>query len=78
MGARVHYIYKACVTGTIPSQTETTTIPSHGYVMTLLQLLMVYKLGEDKLHRAPVVALNLGSVNDTESDASSQQDLRGS
>ena len=31
---------------------------THGYVMPLLQWLMVYKLGEDDLHRPPVVALN--------------------
>ena len=33
------------------------TIHAHGFVMALHQWHMLYKLGEDELHRAPVVAL---------------------
>ncbi len=42
-----------------PLKLATTTIPSHGYVLALLQWLKVYKFGEDELQRAPVVALSL-------------------
>ncbi len=37
---------------------QTTTKHSYELVIALLQWHMVYKLGEDELHRAPVVALN--------------------
>ena len=37
---------------------QTTIIHSHEFMMGLLQWHMVYKLGEDELHRPPMVALN--------------------
>ncbi len=42
---------------------QTTTLHSHGFVMTLLQWHMVYNLGYDELHRPPVVAVNTEQVD---------------
>ncbi len=66
--AHLHQAYKSCAIGrhgyeaasasASASALRSRIIHSIGLVMALLQLHMVYKFSEDKLHRPPMVALN--------------------
>ncbi len=42
---------------------EITTVPSHGFVMALLQRHKGYKFSEDELHRPPMLALSFIRIN---------------